>query len=73
MRVTLSLPTAGSVRGSAVDKIMGIIIKFEHILEASDVGVSISLGRGSLTNTAHFVAYNGSLGDGRQGRRIVQE
>ena len=65
MRVTLSLPTAGSVRGSAVDKIMRIIIKFEHILEASDVGVSISLGRGSLTYAVHFVAYNGSLGAGR--------
>ena len=44
MRVTVSLSTVRGLRGSAVDKIIVIVIQFEHVLEALDIRVAVSLG-----------------------------
>ena len=44
MRVSVSLSTVIGLRGNAVDKIIGIVIQFEHVPEALDVGVAVSLG-----------------------------
>ena len=43
MQVTVSLSTVRGFRGSAVDKIIGIVIQFEHVSEALDAGVAFSL------------------------------